>query len=496
MHRAAATQNETFAPAEGHAALRLLPLLDARLPLPLFIFAALFLTMGGNAALFFAPGLLVTGTPAEILARIADANGVFQGGLAGALKDGALPEQALLFAAANLTDSPGRAVLVARAIAAGIIALPLAAAIGQRFAILPGLALFMVPLAALLAGGTDIIAMAAAFYVFIVALAVPARTGQGRQAEGLCAAVFLMVLYLSSVPLFVAALLALTITPFLRGRDGLAFAVTAYAGFAIAAVILELFILTSLPELPGYLPSRLESTGWQPTSGAPSLVSLVCTLIILAGFAVLPRRALGRQVLAFGFLTAAGAASFFADTDLTPFALIAVFLGLSSPAFRRTESAAGFRLLALLLALFSAGLSVFPASQTLTAQLKRPVLAEMSDYGFSFEEDPVLARLVLARRVDHALTGRELSLTAADQALLLSEGARLQAQMNVEGKRARLVAMDSGAPASYLIVPRLPIDPLTEKARLHSQGLLYSEYEKLPATEQPSAAYEIWRQRD
>lgn len=471
-----------------------------------------------------APALLSDAPPAEMLAPVGAARALAAG--AADLSTMPAPFYALLLLAADgLADAPGRAHLLAKAFAAGFIALAFAWLSAARFPALAA-AVMTAALAGLVAApGTGAAEIGFAFFVAsaIAFLAAPADESGGRaRGEGAVGGLCLAAAWMSAPAPALAGFVALSAAPFLTGRAG----AQRYAtGLAVLAVVLGLAELAA-PGVAiqraravtagfsgGGMPSAAEAAGF---SGA----GMVSAIVIFAA-AVFGGRAHAKGWAAAAIFTpAAVLAAHAAGTDPAPAYMAGAALAAFSTAspfydgiFRAHDRAS------VALAAAVAGLTLVltgglarEAGARLLAQHEAAAAApaELRDaLGLVHSGAPRAARWIEEGRFSASEAREALALAPADQAAILlaaAQEARIYARYGVDVAiltgadtacllaARRTCAADGAAAAraaAVTLVPRLDLDPLTAAVKARSEAVLYTDFRLVETT----PLWDVWVRR-
>ncbi|WP_306251017.1 hypothetical protein [Parvularcula sp. IMCC14364] len=470
---------------------------------------------------FTSASLFVVDPPMDVLALWLDARALVVEPpsldvAARSLGEGSFVYLMLVNVATLFGGTPGEALLKAQGLMAILLLLPLAYGAAMRLPLLPASALtlfilmiVMVPAQGVLSA-PSMFSMAVFLWLSLVLWVRPHRSMlRCAQMEGLCAGVGLWFLYMTALPLFFAALTGVTATLVLQGRRGLVFILMAVAVFLILAACAELLSQMVLAQSLAAL--RFEGLGIAPITALPGLSHLLALSII--AIALLTRAANHAVITVFLLLMvlAGSAASLAFGMDPLPVLLLAAFAATfahtssaerhaigSSP---RPALAGVFSLSAMLFC--AAGLAIVQGGASLSHQYKAQPMAETAQLGFSFAQEPHYAKLILTRQLDPVVLTQGISLSAADQALLMGEGLALAARLHSQQQKVALVSggnlsllaegfLSPKETAQVVLAPRLVIDQRTDEARVSAQAVLYTQYRKAPKTEQLSPAYDLW----
>ena len=493
-------------------------------------FLAALLTLPLLCLVVLSPTLFVTEPPAAVLALWLEAQALLAvppsaESILTAIAEGELLHLLLIHLASLMTETPGQALLMAQGLMTLILVGPVAYGAAMRLSLLPALlASLLVLVTALvpaggITGGASAMAAAVFLWLGLISYARPVRMVQRcAQIEGLAAGIGVWCLFMTSTPLFLLSLAGLLAAMILQGQRGMIFTTMALASLLMLGASAELLLHMTLgPQLSGPLTLtllRLDQVG-------PAFAAVPLTLSHLLAVMLIP---LGLMIGRPGFLVSwagllfllgAGVAVFlYTGLDPLPLLLMTCLMVMSGRAVRPGREDVGLLdkyALAGLLALLTvpmvlAGVKISAAASGLYAQFQAVPLPETERLGFSFAEQPVKARMILARKLDPFVTREGLQLTPADQAVLMQEGVRLAGEMAAARKPVRLVSAGDTAhltgivmpelgKADYVLTPRIAIDALTDEARVSSQAVLYTEYQKAPRQDQLSPVWDIWIRR-
>lgn len=474
-------------------------------------------------AAVLAPALLSLSPTAQMIAPIADARAFADG--AALLKDNAAPFYALLLLAADfLVDSPGRIHLVAKAIAAAMIATPMAYVLSARFPAAQSV-LLTAAIAAFVAApfsGPEEIALALYILVAVTLIVAPADESLGRvRIEGAIAAFALAALWLLSPVFAIASGAALVAAPVVARRGGLLRAAAALIGFALFAGGLEL-------AAPGINLARamtapaLFGSGFLVSESIAGLGGVAAsTAIVIVVAAVFGGgehwRSWGAGV---GFALIALVAARLAGANAAPIFIFAAALAcfsIASPfydgVFRAHDRASVSVALAVAaMTLFWSASLVFPAAGQFMLQAR--VAAEApadirSELGLVQPGGPSIANWIEEGRFSTPEARELFALAPVDQSAMLLEAAsraRKFASYGLEvailaGSDAACVIAEkracraSGAAAAgdakVVFAPRLDLDPISAAAKGSAEALLYTEFKLVDQT----ALWDIWVRR-
>jgi hypothetical protein len=472
----------------------------------------------------FAPALLSLAPTVEMIAPIADARAIADG--AAKFKSANTPFYSLLLLAADVfVETPGRIHLVAKAIAAALVAYPLAYLGSARFPAAQSILLTGAVAAYVTAPFSGPAEISLAFFLVtaMTLVCAPADKGAVRaRFEGALAGAGLMILWLLSPVLSLAGFLVLSACPFLLGKAGLVRYVVALAVFAGAAIIAEI-------AAPGVNVARAASaSGLFAASGAfvgESAIALggvaASTIVVIFAAAVFggPEHWRGWGASAGLFVLALVAARL-AQANAAPVFVFAAALACFSVAspfyegvFRNHDRASvAMAVAAAALTLFWTGsLVVHSAGQFL---LQHNVTKEAPDniraeLGLVQPGGPTIARWIEEGRFSTPEARELFALAPVDQSAMLLEAA---ARARIISSYGLDVAILTGADAACVIggkrgceasgtkaadtakvvfVPRLDLDPATAVARGKAEALLYTKFRLV----EQGALWDIWVRR-
>ncbi len=473
---------------------------------------------------WFAPSLFVTDAPMAVLAKWLDARAIVDQPPSLAIADAALQDGSFLYlmlvnAGTTLSATPGQAMLIAQALMALILVGPLSYGSAMRLPLLPSLVLTLFILFMLLSPAAGILgaekanAVAVFLWLTLISYGRPGRVVLAcAQTEGVLAGIGLWYLYMSATPLFLAAFAGLIAALIIQERRGLVFTSMALSILLILGASSELLAYMALEHW--LVVSRLEALGSLEAVMPIQLPHLLAFIAIPLGLLLRQNSGIVTFLLLSLMIGTGGTALIFFGADILPLlilcGLMAVFSnggGRERATIARMESSALAGMMAITLMPFVVVTSnTIQAGQDLFAQYGRPALVETASFGFSFEDKPERAQLILSRKLDPAFATKAYHLTPADQAVLMQEGLHLVEKLVAKSTTVGLVsAADMSRlcadaekqlhKADIVLTPRLAIDPLTNEARMSSQRLLYAEYKRAERTEQISPVYDIWVRR-
>ena len=471
------------------------------------------------------PALLSFAPTIDMIAPIAEARAVVDG--AASLKDAASPLHTLLIVLADIfVEAPGRIHLVAKALAAGLVAAPLAFFLCVRFPaaqtilFCAGMAAFV---AAPFAGEADI---ALALYVTFSAAMVAGSAHDGRVraiVEGGLAGALLFSLWLANPAFSLAGFLTLAACPFVtgpRGLDRYAATLAIFAGFAVAGELL----------FPGLNAVRADAASAMfgaapamPSGAALGLAGLAAsTLVVIFAAGVFGGRAYWRGwAIAGGLLALAVLASRIAGANPMPvFALAAAMacLSVASPfydgVFRNHDRASvSMAIAAASLTLFWTAAIVIQAAGQITLQARVANAAPdamRTELGLVQPGGPTVAKWIEEGRFSTPEARDLFAFAPIDQSMMLLDVAERTRKLQAQGHNvAILTGADTacvlgaerdcrtgGAAAAsdarVVFVPRIDLGAASVAARASAEVLLYTEFKMVEQT----AFWDVWVRRE
>ena len=472
----------------------------------------------------FAPALLSLAPTVDMIGPIADARALADG--AAAWRSAPAPFYAgLLLAGDFFVDAPGRIHLVAKAIAAALVAYPLAYLGAARFP--AGLTVLLTAaVAAYIAApfsGPAEIALALFLVTAVSLICSPADEGRGRaRVEGALAGLGLVGLWFLNPVFSLAGFLALSACPFLTGRAGLTRYVVTLIAFIVATTICEL-------NAPGVNLSRITAASGLFTSGvsfggegAIALGGIAAsTIVIIAAAAIFGGREHWRGWgAAAGLLGVALIAARLAEANASPVFLFASALAcfsVASPFYDgvfKQHDRASISIAAAVASLtlfWTCSLAVHAAGQFfLQDRVAKEAPANIrSELGIVQPGGPTIARWIEEGRFSTPEARELFALAPVDQSAMLLEATarakvftsygldvailtRADAACVIAEKRACRADGEKAADAAKVVfVPRLDLDPATAAAKGRAEALLYTEFRLVEQT----ALWDIWVRR-
>ncbi len=476
-------------------------------------------------AALFSPALLSLAPTLEVLAPIADARAVASG--SANIVDTASPFHLVMLMAGDLLfDTPGRVLLAGKALAALLIAAPLAYFVSARFPVAEatlltaGIAAFV---AAPFAGPLEIsLALFAALAIALISAPADGSASRARY-EGLLCGLILFALWVAHPIFALLGFLALSACPFLTGRAALTRYFLALSSVMALAVIAELLAPglnvaranAASAALAGVAANAAAGTGWGLAGIAAS------TIIVLFAAAVFGGREHARGWLAATlFLVISLVAVRLVGAQATPLFAIAAAIAafsVSSPFYdgifrfhdRASVSIAGA---AAALTLFWTAAIVAQAAGQFALQLKTAATAQAdvrAAFGLVQPGGPTIARWIEEGRFSTPEARELFALAPVDQSAILLEAAARARMLSREGidvafltgadtacviADARACSADGPAAAkgaNVVFVPRIDFDDATARAKGRSEALLYTEFRMVQRT----ALWEVWVRR-
>ena len=489
-----------------------------------FVLAALFFAAPFAVAAFLAPALLSLTPTLDMLSPIADMRAATSGELP--VSDLRSPlYAALLFIGDHYADTAGRIHLIAKALSAAIIAIPLAIYASARLPVLPGI-LLIVALTAFVAApfaGVLEFGLALLLVLCFACLAPSASPSVWRaRIEGALGGVCLFALWMLHPVFSLAGFLALSGCPFIPKNRGLTRYMLTLSVFSVMAIVAEYFApgtnfarssaVSAILAEHGGSGDRSTMFGW---SGVIISSGVVFAMVMIIGGANrVMAWAPGLTVVVIG----ACAAKLVGVSALPVFALAASMACFSmvSPFYDgifvdhdRASISAGFSAGALTLFLSASlalsGVNQFALQMNAIKEAPREARAE---FGLVQPGGPTIAHWVEEGRFS-APEARDLfALTPTDQTAMLLEISNEVRRISRDVAVAILTHADTACViaaqqpcradgpaaanvASVVLVPRLPLDRETENAKTEAEVLLYTEFKLAEQT----ALWDIWVRR-
>lgn len=475
------------------------------------------------AASILAPALISLGSTASVIAPIADARAL----AAGATRIDALGAplySLLLLLGSELADSPGRAHLIAKGLAAAVIAVQASMLLSAR---LPSLAAIVIT-AALSAyaaapfSGPSEFALALMLTTAAALSCPPNRANSAKAiADGVLIGLGAASLWFLD-PLMAFALAPIAVLGAFHGKSSLVSAISAAVLFCLVAASIDVFsrgfnesrLVLALPRVVTASPTEMASAGSLGVSATAAIV-IFCAAVF-GGREQWRSWASGVAVALCG----AGAA-YFARTYAAPAlfvaSAIAVF-SIPSPfyngVFRNHDRASvSLALASGALALFWAGAATLSVGGQLAFQINAASDAPAdirAELGLIQPGGRTLAQWVAEGRVAAASAREAFAMAPADQSAVLLDGARRAREIAGHGVG---VAILTGADAACVIaegrpcaadgpraareseivlVPRLDLDRATAEAKARAEVLLYTDFRLAEQTD----LWDVWVRRN
>lgn len=477
------------------------------------------------AAALTAPALLSVAPTVELLAPIADARALASGA-SSPISETSPVHLVLLLIADLFFDAPGKVHLAAKAIAALLIAAPLAYFASARFPFLASVALTAAAAAFVAAPFSGPAEFSLALFATLSAafLAAPADHGRLRAVlEGVFAGMILVALWFSTPAFALLGFLALSACPFLTGGSGL------WRYGTALGVVLALVAASEILS-PGLTIARaLAATATLADAGAfaatlevGGLAGLAASTAIVIGATAI----FGGQESAKGwataacFLVAGYLVARLTGAQPAPIFLIAAAFAafsIASPFYDgvfRSHDRASIALagsVAALTLFWTVNLMAQTAGQYVlqyrtAARSPESVSAE---FGLIQPGGPTIARWIEEGRFSTPEAREFFSLSPIDQtAMLLDAAARAKTFAKGGLNVAILTGADTAcviehrrdcspdgktaaAKAKIVFVPRLDLDNATADIKDRSSALLYTEFKMAEVT----PLWEIWVRR-
>jgi len=471
-----------------------------------------------------APALLSLAPTAQMIAPIADARAIAGG--AAPFEAAGAPFYSLLLLAADLfADAPGRIHLAAKAIAAALIACPMAYLASARFPALQAILLAAALAATVTAPFSGPAEIALAIFLLIVTalICAPADESFGRaRFESGLAGLGLMALWLLSPAFWLASVGAIAAAPFLTGRGGLmrsaaglvVFMVLA-GGFELAAPGVNLARAAALPALfgAGGIFIGESAAGLGGVAASTGIVILAAAIFgggehwrgwgAGAGLALV-------ALLAARLAGANAAPVFVFAAALACFSIASPFYDGISRAHDRASIAVA--LVAAGLTLFwTASLIVHGSGQLmLQARVAAGAPSDIrAELGLVQPGGPTIANWIEEGRFSTPEARELFALAPVDQSAMLLEAASRAktfashgldvailagsdaACVIAEKRPCRASGAEAASEANVVFAPRLDLDPATAEAKSSAEALLYTEFKLVEQT----ALWDIWVRR-
>ena len=476
-------------------------------------------------AAMFAPALISLTPTVDMLAPIAEARAIMNGGEP--LQEHASPFYVLVLWAADIfADTPGRIHLLAKALSAFFIIYPMAYFSASRLPIFPAV-LTTGAIAAYVAApfsGPAEFALALFLVVSFCFVSASADNAPGRaRFEGLIAGAGLYALWLLHPVFSLAGFLALSACPFLSGRCGLSRYASTLAVFAAFAALAEFL-------LPGINVARAEAASgvlqmdasFYAQEGTMGLTGVAAStvLVLMSAWVFGGREHVRAWATALGFGVSAFLVARLAGANALPVFVLASAIAVFSVAspfydglFRAHDRASvSVALVGAALTLFWAGaILVHTGGQfALQDQVARSAPENIrTELALVQPGGPTIARWIEEGRFSTPEAREFFALAPVDQSAMLLEAASRAktfadkgvgvailtgpdtACILAEQRDCHVTGNAAASAANVVFVPRLDLGPETAAAKGSAEALLYTEFK---LTEQ-TALWDIWVRR-
>lgn len=476
------------------------------------------------ALAFTAPALLSLSSPLDMISPIADARAATSGVASWADLEAPV-YTALLSIGDRLADTAGRSHLIAKAIAACVIAAIAAFFASSRVSFVAGAvmsAALAAWVAAPLSGATEI--AGALFLCIALALLTASADRSSMRAcleGGVCSAGVVALWFLH--PLFaLVALAALSSCPFICRRLGLVRYFVTLAGMAVLCAAAEFLA-------PGVNGARaaMASASLQKAlgeglfgvaaqiDGAVLMAALALALTFVFGGAGYIRA----WAPSIGLALLGGAAFVSAGLDATPvfaMAAAAACFSIASPFYEALyrggdRACVSVAAASAFLALVGFGAVIASSAHQFSLQARSVAAAPAeirAAFGLATPGGPMIARWLEEGRFSAAEARTLFSLASVDQSAILLEGAARARELEAQTEVAILTGSDAACviatarrcaadgPAAVgrsgvVLVPRLAFNPPSEAAKQRAEVILYTEFKLV----EQSAFWDIWVRR-
>lgn len=478
------------------------------------------------AAALLAPALLSLSPTAEMIAPIAEARAIAAGAAPAQHADA--PFFSFLLLAGNLfTDIPGRIHLIAKAIAAALVALPLAYVAAARLPVAQAVLLTASATAYVAApfAGPAEFGFALLLVTAFASLCASADEDPGRAwFEGGLIGLSLFILWLSNPVFALGGLAAMAAAPFLTGRTGLRRYGAAMATAAFLAAVSELIFpglnvaranaastMILGADLFDGLAKRAELGG-----ATASMIAVLASAAIFGGREHAKSWGVGLAFALVGFLLAR-----IGGADALPLVALAAAVACFSVAspfydgvFRSHDRASvAIALSAALLTLFwtaapiSRAVGQFAMQYAAVKEAPADIRAQL---GLVQPGGPTIARWVEEGRFSTPEARQQFALSPVDQSAMLLEAATKARAIAAHGvdvailtgadtacvlaakRPCRRDGPSAASAAKVVFAPRLDLDPDTMAAQGKAEALLYTEFQLAEQT----PLWDIWVRRN
>jgi len=471
------------------------------------------------------PALLSLTPTLEMIGPVAQARAIGAGAID--LSTTSAPFHVLLLQLADLAaDTPGRIHLLSKAIAAALLAMPLAYLLSVRFPTAQTI-LFSAAMAAFIcapfAGAGDI---ALTYYIAfaVVTLCAPADEARFRAViEGIIGAFLLFALWMMNPVISLLGFLTLAACPFVSGRRGLDRYFSILLFFAALVGVTELLFSGLNIARADAVTTAILQTGDMVTSSGLGLVGIaVSTAIVIFSAAIFGGRAHWRGWgVAAVFLALSSIAAHLAGANAMPlFALAAAIacLSVASPFYDgifRAHDRASISVSASVAALtlfWTAALVVHATSQfALQYRVAKTASQEIvAELGLVQPGGSQIAQWIEEGRFSTPEARELLALAPVDQSMMLLEAAAHAKRFeNAGADVAILTAADTAcvinafrkcvsdgnaaaSTANIILVPRIDLSTATSAVKAKAEVLLYTEFKMVNQT----PFWDVWVRRE
>ncbi len=477
-------------------------------------------------AAFVAPALLSLSPTVEMIAPIADARAASAGEIG--LETVSAPFYLITLMLGDLLeDSPGRVHLVAKALSAFLVVVPMAYFSVSRLPLFAG-AVLTAALAGTVAspfGGPAEFALALFLVCGFCFLSPCADNNRGRaRFEGVLAGVSLFGLWMLNPVFSLAGIVALSLCPFLSGPHGLNRYASTLLCLAICAGVAE-FLAPGVNMARAAAASGALTMGFDFSDGDAAFrlsgVAMSALLVIAMTAIFGGRENLRATMSALGFGLAAFVAARLAGANTLPvfvFAATMAAFSVSSPfydgLFRSHDRASVAAALGVaVLPMFWTGSLAAHAAQQFSLQYQTAQNAPQdirSEFALVQPGGPTIARWIEEGRFSTPEARELLALAPVDQSAVLLEAASRAKTITARGHEVAILtgadaacviagnrdchadSNDAAATASVVFVPRLDLGPAALAAKGRAEALLYTEFK----LEEETPFWEIWVRRN
>ena len=491
----------------------------------LTVFLCMLAAAPALVATLYSPALLSFAPTVDMIAPIADARALRQGEID--LIDQQTPFYLLILALADaVTNAPGRAHLLAKALSAGLVALPFAWLAAARFPLLAacGLSALLAAFVASPFSGSAELGLAMLIVCAVVFLMERAEGDAATaRCEGLVGGAMLYGLWMLSPVYSLCGFVLLAGCPFMTGRFGLSRYAAALAAFSLIAAAIEW-------TAPGVNIARASlasgvltiEDGFAARENIAGLSAAAFSAIMaIAAVAIFGGREHWRAWASAGvffllLFCAARLAGASASSVFVFAAAIAVF-SVTSPLYDGVFRAHDRASVAVAnscaaLALFWMGAHSASAAGQFAMQMRAAAAAPenvRAELALVQPATPMIAEWIEEGRFSTPEARELLALKPVDQAVMLLEAAGQARLLAAQGADVAILTRadtacvlasnrpcraDGAAAASdakFVFVPRIDLDPASALAKGRAQALLYTEFKMIEQT----VFWEIWARR-